>query len=176
MNRNPKASLIKSIVCQEHLWNAINEESRDSGHSIDYLINEAIRCYLSSYTNRIISTETAPIGFSRTELGLEQDANALPRKPLFLWFNHRREIIQKDLFYIGRENSNLVINDPNVSRRHCKIIYTNGEYHIEDLESKNGLEYEGRKLRNKKIEEGDCFKICNHEIRFTYYDSHDGDR
>jgi hypothetical protein len=172
MNRNPKTSLIKSIVCQEHLWNALNEESRDSGHSVDYLVNEAIRCYLSSYTSRIISTETLPIGFSRTELGLDQEPSQ-PRTTLFLWFNHRREIIQKDVYYIGREAANLVINDNNVSRRHCKIIYTNGEYHIEDVDSKNGLDFDGRKVRNKRIEEGDCFKICHHEIRFTYQDSVD---
>jgi len=78
--------------------------------------------------------------------------------------------ISKDRFVIGRgkQSSDLTLKDPNVSRQHAMIEYQNGVYFMVDMGSTNGVEYNGQRIARKQIAEGDDFKICDHEIRFTY--------
>ena len=38
-----------------------------------------------------------------------------------------------------------------------------------DMGSTNGVEaYNGQRIARKQIAEGDVFKICDHDLRFTY--------
>ncbi len=78
--------------------------------------------------------------------------------------------ISKDRFVIGRgkQSSDLTLKDPNVSRQHAMIEYQNGVYFMVDMGSTNGVEYNGQRIARKQIAEGDVFKICDHEMRFTY--------
>lgn len=79
-------------------------------------------------------------------------------------------VVDKDQFVIGRGSkySDLVIKDPNVSRRHAAVIKRGGFWYIQDLGSTNGIEYKGMRIDNKRIDEGDVFRICDHDLRFTY--------
>jgi pSer/pThr/pTyr-binding forkhead associated (FHA) protein len=166
MNRSPQTSNIHPIVCQDHLWNALSEESRDSGVSVDYLVNEAIRYYLNSHTSRVVNTETSPLGFFK-DSGLDQQA----KRTLYLWFGNQRYVIQKD-FIIGRHSSNLVIVDESISKNHCSVILQNGEFFMKDLDSRNGVVFMGQKIMNmKRIDEGDVFMVCKHQLKFTYLDT-----
>jgi hypothetical protein len=48
---------------------------------------------------------------------------------------------------LGREPINdVVINDPEISRRHTRIVFENGAYRVEDLGSTNGTFLNGRRL------------------------------
>ena len=78
--------------------------------------------------------------------------------------------ISKDRFVIGRgkQSSDLTLKDPNVSRQHAMIEFQNGVYFMVDMGSTNGVEYNGQRIARKQIAEGDVFKICDHEMRFTY--------
>ena len=78
--------------------------------------------------------------------------------------------ISKDRFVIGRgkQSSDLTLKDPNVSRQHAMIEFQNGVYFMVNMGSTNGVEYNGQRIARKQIAEGDVFKICNHEMRFTY--------
>lgn len=89
---------------------------------------------------------------------------------LFLWFNNQRTAIDKDQFIIGRgtKTSDLTIKDGNISRKHAAVIRRNGSYYIKDLGSTNGIDYNGMRIDNKRIDEGDVFHICDYELRFTY--------
>jgi pSer/pThr/pTyr-binding forkhead associated (FHA) protein len=89
---------------------------------------------------------------------------------LSLIFNGRKIPITKDQFIIGRgsKTSDLPIKDGNISRKHAAIINHGGVYYIKDLGSTNGIEYNGMRIDNKRVEEGDVFHICDYEIRFTY--------
>jgi hypothetical protein len=93
-----------------------------------------------------------------------------PRPPLFVIFNGQRYPVNKDEFIIGRgsKSADLAIKDGNISRRHAAVIYQNGAYYIKDLGSTNGVEFQGRKVDGKRIEEGDVFHLCDYELRFTY--------
>jgi pSer/pThr/pTyr-binding forkhead associated (FHA) protein len=78
--------------------------------------------------------------------------------------------VTKDRFVIGRgkQSSDLTLKDPNVSRQHAMIEFQNGVYFMVDMGSTNGVEYNGQRIARKQITEGDVFKICDHEMRFTY--------
>ncbi len=78
--------------------------------------------------------------------------------------------VTKDRFVIGRgkQSSDLTLKDPNVSRQHAMIEFQNGVYFMVDMGSTNGVEYNGQRIARKQIGEGDVYKICDHEMRFTY--------
>lgn len=92
------------------------------------------------------------------------------RAPLYIIFNGQRIPVRKEQFIIGRglKTSDLAIKDTNISRRHAAVLFHNGAYYIKDLNSTNGIEYNGMRIDSKRIEEGDVFKICDYEFRFTY--------
>jgi pSer/pThr/pTyr-binding forkhead associated (FHA) protein len=78
--------------------------------------------------------------------------------------------VTKDRFVIGRgkQSSDLTLKDPNVSRQHAMIEFQNGVYFMVDMGSTNGVEYNGQRIARKQIGEGDVFKICDHDLIFTY--------
>jgi hypothetical protein len=78
--------------------------------------------------------------------------------------------VTKDRFVIGRgkQSSDLTLKDPNVSRQHAMVEFQNGVYFMVDMGSTNGVEYNGQRIARKQIAEGDIFRICDHDLRFTY--------
>ncbi len=86
------------------------------------------------------------------------------------FYGGQRYVVNKDRFIIGRgkQSSDLTIKDPNVSRQHAMVEFLNGQYYMVDMGSTNGVEYNGQRIARKAIAEGDLFRICDHEVRFTY--------
>jgi len=89
---------------------------------------------------------------------------------LYAAFEGQKYPIVKDEFYIGRSNKScdLIVKDPNVSRQHARIVRHQGQYWMVDMGSTNGIEFQGTRVDRKPIGEGDTFRICDHEIVFTY--------
>ncbi len=89
-----------------------------------------------------------------------------------LTITYQGEVFQvnKDRFIIGRgkQTSDLTIKDPNVSRQHAMIEFLSGQYYIVDMGSTNGVEYKGQRVQRKVISDGDTFKVCDHELRFSF--------
>jgi pSer/pThr/pTyr-binding forkhead associated (FHA) protein len=79
--------------------------------------------------------------------------------------------INKDRFIIGRgkQSSDLTIKDPNVSRQHAMIEFLNGQFYIVDMGSTNGVEFNGQRVQRKAIGEGDVFRVCDHELLFSFH-------
>jgi hypothetical protein len=103
--------------------------------------------------------------------------SALPPAPppgyaaqLSVLYGTERLPVTKDRFIIGRgrQSSDLTIKDPNVSRQHAMIEFLNGQYYMVDMGSTNGVEYNGQRISRHPIAEGDVYRICDHEVRFTY--------
>jgi pSer/pThr/pTyr-binding forkhead associated (FHA) protein len=92
------------------------------------------------------------------------------RPTLFVIFNGQKIPVNKDEFIIGRgsKSADLAIKDGNISRRHAAVVWHNGAYYMKDLGSTNGIEYQGRRFDSKRIDEGDAFRMCDYELRFTY--------
>ena len=85
-------------------------------------------------------------------------------------YQGERVSITKDRFVIGRgkQSSDLTLKDPNVSRQHAMIEFQNGVYFMVDMGSTNGVEYNGQRVQRKVISDGDTFKVCDHELRFSF--------
>ncbi len=96
--------------------------------------------------------------------------SSVPSPTLYVIFNGQRYPVTKEEFIIGRgaKTADLPIKDGNISRRHAAIVYQNGNYYMKDLGSTNGVEYQGRRVDGRRIEEGDVYQLCDYELRFTY--------
>lgn len=89
---------------------------------------------------------------------------------LSIVYQGERVPVTKERFIIGRgkQSSDLTLKDPNVSRQHAMVEYQNGVYFIVDMGSTNGVEYNGQRIARKQIAEGDTFRICDHDLYFTF--------
>ena len=97
---------------------------------------------------------------SADELGLERETVSLS------WDGGRREIDRRRVV-IGRSREcDVQIEDTNVSRRHAELRQEGASYWIVDLDSTNGLEVNGRRLKRSKLEDGDKVTIGSTEITF----------
>ena len=99
-----------------------------------------------------------------------QRAPAPGRYPLFVYYMGQRYPVSKDRFIIGRgrQSSDLTIRDPNVSRQHAMIEYLNGQYHIVDMGSTNGIEHGGQRIQRRVVQDGDTYRVCDHELRVSF--------
>jgi hypothetical protein len=91
-------------------------------------------------------------------------------RTLVAMYGPERVPVAKDRFIIGRgrQSSDLTIKDPNVSRQHAMVEFMNGQYYMVDMGSTNGVEFNGQRIARKVIADGDVYRICDHEVRFTY--------
>jgi hypothetical protein len=123
----------------------------------------------------------APVGIQRPSVSAPPPLPGAPRMtapaspraqmpPLFVIFNGQRIPITKEEFVIGRsaKAADLPIKDGNISRRHAAVVFQDGAFFLKDLGSTNGVEFQGRNVDSKRIDEGDTFRLCDYEILFTY--------
>jgi len=68
---------------------------------------------------------------------------------------------------IGRTDENdVVLYDGGVSRNHCRVYLDQGRWHVEDLESQNGTQLNGQKVRSEPLEAGDKITVGATVFRF----------
>ncbi len=66
---------------------------------------------------------------------------------------------------IGREeSSDIVLEDPSASRRHCQIRKDRNNWLVEDKKSKNGIFVNGKKTTERLLCEGDIIRIGTVEL------------
>lgn len=93
-----------------------------------------------------------------------------PKRGMYVYYGGERFVVNKDRFIIGRgkQSSDLTIKDPNVSRQHALVEFSDGRYYMVDMGSTNGVEFGGRRVQRQPINDGDVFRVCDHELRFSY--------
>jgi hypothetical protein len=68
----------------------------------------------------------------------------------------KRTVVAGDPFVIGRSREcDLVLDDPNVSRRHAELRREDGGWAVHDLGSTNGIKLNGRTSRGGRLSPGD---------------------
>jgi hypothetical protein len=74
-----------------------------------------------------------------------------------------------DSLVIGRtEAADIPLADASVSRRHARLFYLDGRWHVEDLGSRNGTHLNGKPVRNPlAIDAGDQIRIGDTVLRVT---------
>jgi len=102
----------------------------------------------------------APRAGARAFLDLYSDGKVL-----------RRNEIRSVPFSIGRAPGNgLVIDEQAVSRRHALVDRVDGQYVIEDLNSRNGVVVNGRKRETALLKSGDIINIGHARLVFVLHD------
>jgi hypothetical protein len=89
------------------------------------------------------------------------------RVAVLVWRGQRQRI-DRDVAVIGRaRDCDIVVDDANVSRRHAELRHEGPAFWIVDLDSTNGIEVNGRRLRRAKLEDGDTFVVGETEVAFS---------
>jgi MoxR-like ATPase len=76
--------------------------------------------------------------------------------------------LQGDGVTIGRDHSNSIcLEDWGVSRKHARVVPSNGAWLIEDLNSRNGVVVAGKLVTRQQLASGDEIVIGNASMRFV---------
>jgi len=76
--------------------------------------------------------------------------------------------VDKRRIVLGRSREcDIQVEDPNVSRRHAELRQEGASYWIVDLESTNGIEVNGRRVKRAKLESGDNFTVGSTDVTFA---------
>jgi hypothetical protein len=98
---------------------------------------------------------------SAVDLGLEREVGVLT------WDGQRHELA-KERVVLGRsKDADLQVQDPNVSRRHAELRQEGATYWLIDLDSTNGVEVRGKRVKRLKLEDGTRFTMGSTEITFS---------
>ena len=108
------------------------------------------------YRPRQQPTEAASV----VDLGIEREEAALT------WDGERREIDRRRVVIGRSKECDIQLDDPNVSRRHAELRQEGTAYWIVDLESTNGIEVNGRRLKRAKLEDGDTVTLGSTDMTF----------
>jgi hypothetical protein len=98
---------------------------------------------------------------AQEELGLEREVAVLS-------WDAQRLRVDKRRVVLGRSREcEIQIEDANVSRRHAELRQEGTAFWIVDLDSTNGLEVNGKRVKRAKLDPGDSFTVGSTEVTFS---------
>ena len=98
---------------------------------------------------------------SAEELGVEREVAVLT------WEGQTKRVDKRRILLGRSRECDIQVEDPNVSRRHAELRQEGASYWIVDLESTNGIEVNGRRVKRAKLDSGDSFTVGSTDITFT---------
>jgi Protein of unknown function (DUF3662)/FHA domain len=102
-----------------------------------------------------------------TEAAQLDDAG-LEREVAVLSWDGQTKRVEKRRFVLGRSREcDIQIEDANVSRQHAEVRQEGTAYWIVDLDSTNGIEVNGRRVKRAKLEPGDTFTVGETDVTFS---------
>jgi pSer/pThr/pTyr-binding forkhead associated (FHA) protein len=119
------------------------------------------------------SSRTHDLGTRRWQVPASAQGNAVPRgfRPLFLKLpsQHIELELRQPEVLVGRHTLvDLCLPYPDVSRKHCRLMFSDDCWHIVDLGSLNGIEVNGERRNQADLHEGDTLRIAN--LKFEVHD------
>jgi len=97
-----------------------------------------------------------------------EEEPGVDREVAVLSWDGRRLRVDKRRVLLGRSREcDIQIEDPNVSRRHAELRQEGSSYWIVDLDSTNGVEVNGRRVKRAKLDEGDTFTVGSTVVTFS---------
>jgi hypothetical protein len=98
---------------------------------------------------------------SPVELGVAREVVTLS------WDGGRHEVTKRRAVIGRSKDCDIQVPDPNVSRRHAELRQEGATYWLIDLDSTNGIEVRGKRVKRLKLEDGSRFTIGSTEIVFA---------
>ena len=91
-----------------------------------------------------------------------------PRHGAVLTIAGQRHELDGDRTVLGRSKDCAIqVSDPNVSRRHAEVRREGNSYTLVDLDSTNGVEVDGKRVKRLELHDGSRFTIGSTEIVFS---------
>jgi len=78
--------------------------------------------------------------------------------------------VEKKLVSIGRSDCDLLLDDPEISRRHATVEIEGAEATLRDLGSTNGTFVADERVGQATVENRDKFRVGSHEVAFVVTD------
>ena len=92
---------------------------------------------------------------------------AQDRRHALLVVGGRRNVLSGSRVVVGRSReADIVLQDPNVSRRHAELRRDEGGWQVVDLGSTNGIKVNGRRVDNQPLSAGDKITIGVTDLTF----------
>jgi pSer/pThr/pTyr-binding forkhead associated (FHA) protein len=80
----------------------------------------------------------------------------------------RRHELDGERTVLGRsKDCDIQVSDPNVSRRHAEVRRDGGAFVLVDLDSTNGVEVGGKRVKRLELQDGSRFTLGSTEIVFS---------
>jgi pSer/pThr/pTyr-binding forkhead associated (FHA) protein len=79
----------------------------------------------------------------------------------------RHELVGARVVLGRSKDCDVQVPDPNVSRRHAEVRREGSSFTLVDLDSTNGIEFGGRRLKQLALEDGTRFTLGSTEILFS---------
>ncbi len=73
--------------------------------------------------------------------------------------------VEQELFVGRREDCDVVVSDPSVSRRHARLVFREGEWILMDLDSTNGSIVNGERVARCVLKPGDHLLLGNEQLK-----------
>lgn len=72
---------------------------------------------------------------------------------------------------VGRgESADFSVMDLRMSREHCQVLSSSGEWRLRDLDSTHGTMVNGKRVNEVKLREGDVIEAGDTQFRVTFGD------
>jgi hypothetical protein len=97
---------------------------------------------------------------SPVELGIQREIATLS------WAGTKRELTERRAVIGRSKDADIQVNDPNVSRRHAEVRQEGATYWLVDLDSTNGVEVKGKRVKRLKLEDGTTFTVGSTDLTF----------
>ena len=77
--------------------------------------------------------------------------------------------LRKERLLVGRRGeADIQLKFSNVSTQHCRLTVESGYWFVRDLNSRNGVKVDGRKVMRKRLDPGCKLAIARHEYVVEY--------
>src|SRR5260221_4480 len=117
-------------------------------------IEQKIEALFEGVFGRAFRTNVQPVGVEREVAVLS-------------WDGQTRRVDQRRVVLGRSRECDIQVEDANVSRRHAELRQEGTAYWIVDLESTNGIEVNGKRVKRAKLEPGDTFTVGSTEVSFS---------
>lgn len=76
--------------------------------------------------------------------------------------------LTKPRVVLGRQGSDIVLQDPEISRHHCVLEVRDNHINLKDLDSTNGTFFEEERVRAAMLKNGSEFRVGTSVIRVSF--------
>jgi pSer/pThr/pTyr-binding forkhead associated (FHA) protein len=83
-------------------------------------------------------------------------------------------LLLKKILLVGRrDDCDIVLRFPNVSAHHCQLTLVGGYWHVEDLQSRNGVKVNSIRVQEKRLDPGNVLSVATHgyEVKYSPVDN-----